>query len=319
MVRVKRFRSAAPAGSLAGSRRLQWVAMASQLAATATAEPTDKFVTLDGLKLHYLDWGVDPAKGTIVLVHGGSANLHWWDLAAPQLTAGGRVLALDFRGHGLSQWAVPPHYGPAGYIKDVEGFLRFVGSPVLLVAHSMGGAVAMWVAAMHPELLEGLVVVDSRGGPPPFWRKLQWRWRHRAKGRPRPELPSKQDIIRRFRLHPEGTYLSDQALAELGVKSAVQLPNGKWAFCFDPQTRGWRQSGTVRLPSVRHVKVPTLILRGAQSTLLSPWRARRLRRKIKGSVYEEIPRAFHHVPLDNPAATAAAIIEFVEKRGIGAE
>ena len=284
--------------------------MASTVAATPTGEPTSKFVTIEGIKLHYLDWGGDPGKGTIVLVHGGSANSRWWDLTAPLLTAGARVLAMDFRGHGRSQWATPPVYGPAGYIKDVEGFLRFIGSPVILVAHSMGGAVAMWVAAMHPALLEGLVVVDSRGGPPPLWRKLQWRWRHRARSRPRPELPSSDDIIRRFRLHPEGTYLSPEALAELGLKSAVQLPNGRWAFCFDPQTRGWRDGVKVKLPSVRKVRTPTLILRGAQSTLLSAGRARSLRRKIKGSILKEIPRAYHHVPLDNPADTAAAILEF---------
>ncbi len=287
--------------------------MASHVAATAAPTPAGKYVTLNGIKLHYLDWGGDPSKGTTVLIHGGSANVHWWDLAAPHLTAEGRVLALDFRGHGGSAWASPPHYGPAGYIKDVEGFLRFIGAPVMLAAHSMGGAVAMWVAAMHPELLEGLVVVDSRGGPPPFWRKLQWRWRHRAKSRPRPELASAQDIIRRFRLHPEGTYLSNQALAELGLKSAVQLPNGKWAFCFDPQTRGWRESGQVKLPGVRHVKTPTLILRGAQSILLSARRARWLQRKIRGSVLKEIPRAYHHVPLDNPDDTAAAILEFTRQ------
>jgi len=57
--------------------------------------------------------------------------------------------------------------------------------------------------------------------------------------------------------------------------------------------------------------VPTLILRGAQSSLLSARRARWLRRKIKGSVLEEIPRAYHHVPLDNPDDTAAAILEFI--------
>src|SRR5579871_6866985 len=231
-------------------------------AASAAAEPTSSFVTLNGLKMHYLDWGGDPAKGTIVLIHGGSANVHWWDSTAPRLTSQGRVLALDFRGHGHSQWAVPPHYGPAGYLEDVESFLRFAGAPVILAAHSMGGAVAMWTAARHPELLEGLVVVDSRGGPPPLWRKLQWRWRHRARARPRPELPSSQDIIRRFRLHPEGTCLTKEGLAELAIKSAVQLPNGKWAFCFDPQTRGWRETAQVKLPRVSAVKVPTLILRG---------------------------------------------------------
>jgi pimeloyl-ACP methyl ester carboxylesterase len=291
--------------------------MASPIAATASAEPTSKFVTLNGIKLHYLDWGGDESKGTIVLLHGGSANVHWWDLAAPLLTRGGRVLALDFRGHGHSEWTSPPQYGPAGYIKDVEGFLGFIGAPVTLVAHSMGGAVAMWVAALHPELLQGLVVVDSHGGPPPLWRRLQWRWRHRAQGRPRPELPSAQDILRRFRLHPEGTCLTEQGLADLAIKSAVQLPNGRWAFCFDPQTRGWRRSARANLPGIRQVKTPTLILRGARSKLLSPWRARWLRWLIKGSVLKEIPRAYHHVPLDNPQDTARAILDFIQSLSAG--
>jgi esterase len=294
--------------------------MASHIAATAAVEPTGKFVTLNGIKLHYLDWGGDQTKDIIVLLHGGSANVHWWDLAAPLLTTEGRVLALDFRGHGLSQWTSPPQYGPAGYIKDVEGFLRFIGAPVILVAHSMGGSVAMWVAALHPELLKALVVVDSHGGPPPLWRRLQWRWRHRAQGRPRPELPSSQDIIRRFRLHPEGTYLSEQGLAELALKSAVQLPNGRWAFCFDPQTRGWRRSARANLPGVGQVRTPTLILRGAQSALLKPWRARWLRWKIRGSILREVPRAYHHVPLDNPEGTAGAIREFISSlRSAGAQ
>jgi pimeloyl-ACP methyl ester carboxylesterase len=285
--------------------------MASHVAATSVPEPTSNYVTLNGIKLHYADWGGDPAKGTTVLIHGGSANLHWWDMVAPLLTGEGRVLALDFRGHGHSQWASAPDYGPAGYIEDVEAFLRHLGIPVMLVGHSMGGAVVLWVAALNPELLEGLIVVDSRGGPPPFWRKWQWQWQQRAKSRPRPELPSADDVIRRFRLHPKGTYLSREALAELGIKSAVQLPNGRWAFCFDPQTRRWRERAKVTLPSVRKVKTPTLILRGAQSTLLSPRRSRWMRRKIKGSILKEIPGAYHHVPLDNPEGTAAAMLEFI--------
>jgi esterase len=195
--------------------------------------------------------------------------------------------------------------------------LKHLAVPVMLVGHSMGGSVVLWVAAMHPELLEGLIVVDSRGGPPPFWRKWQWQWRHRAKSRPRPELASVDDIVRRFRLHPEGTYLTPQAIADLAIKSAVQLPNGRWAFCFDPQTRSWRDRVSVKLPSVRKVKVPTLILRGAQSTLLSPRRAWWLHRKIKTSVLKEVTRAYHHVPLDNSEGTAAAMIEFVRSLRAG--
>jgi pimeloyl-ACP methyl ester carboxylesterase len=132
-------------------------------------------------------------------------------------------------------------------------------------------------------------------------------------------LPSADDIVRRFRLHPLGSYLSAQALAQLALKSAEQLPNGRWAFCFDPETRRWRQEedSGFRAPSLRRIAVPTLFLRGAQSTLVSPGRARRLRRQVKGSILKEIPRAYHHVPLDNPEATAAAMIDFVRSRRPG--
>ena len=86
--------------------------MAQQQAATVTTEPTHRYVEVEGLKLHYLDWGGDPDKHTFVLLHGGAAHVHWWDGVAPLLTPYGRVIALDFRGHGRSQWAPQGNYGP---------------------------------------------------------------------------------------------------------------------------------------------------------------------------------------------------------------
>src|SRR6266403_5526396 len=110
--------------------------MAYQRAATANAEPTNSFFEADGLKLHYLDWGGDPKKRTFVLLHGGGAHAHWWDYVAPELTPHGRVLALDFRGHGRSQWTNPPHYGPPAYVDDVRGLLDILGTKVVLIGHS---------------------------------------------------------------------------------------------------------------------------------------------------------------------------------------
>jgi esterase len=287
--------------------------MAPQVAATAAPEPTSNFISLNGLKLHYLDWGGDPGQGTTVLIHGGSANVHWWDMVAPQLTPAGRVVALDFRGHGRSQWAPHAEYGPRWYIRDVESFLRFLDVPVVLAAHSMGASIALWLAALHPELLQALIAIDTRGGPPPFWVRWRWQWRHRARGRTRPELPSAEDIVRRFHLSPPGSYLPRKALAELGLKSAEQLPNGRWAFRFDPETRAWRDRDSgFRAPSLRKIAVPTLLLRGAESTLLTARRARWLKRQVRGSILKEIGHAYHHVPLDNPDDTAAAMLDFIE-------
>ncbi|MFZ0247876.1 MAG: alpha/beta hydrolase [Candidatus Binatus sp.] len=288
--------------------------MAQEQAATVLTEPTHRYVEAEGLKLHYLDWGGDPDKRTFVLLHGGAAHAHWWDGVAPMLTPYGRVLALDFRGHGRSQWADSGNYGPPAYLKDVGGLIDSLGTRVVLVGHSMGGAVAQWVAVTHPELLDALVIVDAPHGGPPLFRRLMWRWRRRSRGGVRPELRSAGDIIRKFRLHPPETNLTRLEIERLALLGAEQLPSGVWAFRFDPETRAWRKHGNrMTRPKLKNITMPTLLLRGDRSGLVSPSHVARMHRKIRGSVLKEIPRAFHHVPLDNPGDTAAAIIEFVEK------
>ncbi len=288
--------------------------MAQEQAATVLTEPTHRYVEVEGLKLHYLDWGGDAGKRTFVLLHGGAAHAHWWDAVAPMLTPYGRVLALDFRGHGRSQWADSGHYGPPSYLKDVRGLIENLGTRVVLVGHSMGGAVAQWVAVTHPELLDALVIVDAPHGGPPLFRRLMWRWRRRSHGGVRPELRSAGDIIRKFRLHPPETNLTRLEIERLALLGAEQLPGGAWAFRFDPETRAWRKHGRrMSRPKLSKIATPTLLLRGDRSGLVSPSHVARMHRKIRGSVLKEIPRAFHHVPLDNPGDTAAAIIEFVEK------
>jgi pimeloyl-ACP methyl ester carboxylesterase len=294
--------------------------MAHEQAATVATEPTNCFFDYQGLKLHYLDWGGDPNQRTFVLLHGGGAHAHWWDYVAPELSTHGHVVALDFRGHGRSSWSRDADYAPPSYIHDVRALIDHLGAKVVLAGHSMGGAVAQWCAVTFPEKLAALIIVDSPAGPPPLLRRLQWRWRRRAHGGKRPELRSADDIIRKFRLSPPGTYLTKDQLEQLALKGALQLSNGHWAFRFDPETRAWRKhKGRMKRPNLKQVKLPTLILRGAESTLVGGGHARRMNRKVKGSVYKEIPRAFHHVPLDNPEATTAAMIEFVEGRRIGAE
>jgi len=287
--------------------------MRNESAKLAEAEPANRFVDLDGLRLHYLDWGGDPRRRTFLMLHGGAAHAHWWSYVAPQLIAHGRVLALDFRGHGRSAWPRPPHYGPHAYIEDVRAVLETLGTRVVLVGHSMGGSVAQWCAIKFPEKLQALIIVDAPNGPPPLLRRLQWRWRRKAQGGPRPELPSADTVARKFRLSPPGSYLTPEQMRELAMLGSEQLPNGNWVFRFDPETRAWRKiEGKMQRPRLKSIKLPTLILRGAESALVSQRRALRMNRKIEGSVYREIPRAFHHVPLDNPDATASEIIAFVE-------
>jgi len=142
-----------------------------------------------------------------------------------------------------------------------------------------------------------------------------WRWRRRSRGGKRPELRTAADIIKRFRLQPPETNLTRLEIERLAILGAEQLPTGVWAFRFDPETRAWRKHGArMTRPNLKQIKMPTLLIRGDKSGLVSPSHVQRMHRKIRGSVLKEIPGAYHHVPLDNPGDTAAAMIEFVEGR-----
>ncbi len=177
---------------------------AAESAAIAEAKPTSQFVDVNGLKLHYLDWGGDGTR-TIVLCHGGSAHAHWWDYLAPLLRPYGRVIALDLPGHGHSQWA--PSYGPAAHIADLKAFLRdHMPTPVLLVGHSMGGEISQRIAFDCPELLEALVLVDSPHGGPPLKTRMMWRWKRRNQDGPRPEFGNAADLVRRFPSRRQGIF-----------------------------------------------------------------------------------------------------------------
>ena len=87
----------------------------------------------------------------------------------------------------------------------------------------------------------------------------------------RPELRTAADIIKKFRLQPPETTLTRLEIERLALLGAEQLPNGAWAFRFDPETRAWRKHGIkMTRPKIRQIKMPTLLLRGDKSGLVSP-------------------------------------------------
>jgi pimeloyl-ACP methyl ester carboxylesterase len=110
------------------------------------------------LRLAYRDWG-----GTgqpLVLLHGLSSNSRIWDWTAPLLTSRFRVVAVDQRGHGLSD--KPSSYTAAEWTGDLEGMLDHLGfDHVTLAGHSWGAGVALQFAADNPERTSAMALVDG--------------------------------------------------------------------------------------------------------------------------------------------------------------
>ena len=132
--------------------------------------PTSLFLPLRGLNVHYLDWG--GSGQPLILLHGLASTAHIWDLIAPALRDDFRVVALDWRGHGLSD-KPPAGYSHAELAEDLGTFLTALEfDRPLLVGHSWGGNIAVQFAATYPNRLDKLILVD--GGTFEPGRRMTW-------------------------------------------------------------------------------------------------------------------------------------------------
>ena len=122
-------------------------------------EPAIKHAQVNGLRLHYVDWG-EAGNPPMVLLHGFSAQARYWDGFAVHMRDAYHVYALDQRGHGDSEWA--ESYGPETMPADLAAFVDLLGlDRFTLVGHSMGGGVAFRYADDHPQRIERLIIEDS--------------------------------------------------------------------------------------------------------------------------------------------------------------
>lgn len=119
----------------------------------------ERFVQANGLKFHTIDWG---GRGEwIVLLHGLASQANIWDLVAPLLTDKFRVVAIDQRGHGLSD-KPETGYDFASVTYDLDQILTALEiERTILIGHSWGGNVAVQYAVDQPSRVSGLVLVDG--------------------------------------------------------------------------------------------------------------------------------------------------------------
>lgn len=263
-------------------------------------------VSVNGLGLHLGAWG--PANALpVLLLHGGAANTHWWDWVAPELAGTFRVLALDFPGHGQSAWARPARYRMADFVAAAAGVADVLGFRRLhVVGHSMGGKVAMLMAAAHPRRVEQLVVVDAT----PAISAQGLADMRRIGARPPRLFPTRQTAARAFRLIPPETIAPRARLQALALRSTRHRGHGSWSIGPDREFFS-RILPQVAWPVLAQIRCPTLILRAEQSSILSHRTAEAMRGRIPHATVREIPGTYHHLLLERPAEIAEAIRVFL--------
>lgn len=272
---------------------------------------TDELIEMNGLRFHYRDWAPQrPGLPDLVLLHGYTGHARSWDALAARMTDRYRVLALDQRGHGETGWAPPDRYGTDDMVEDLRAFVAALRlRSFALLGLSMGGVVSFRYAGAQPAELSRLVIVDiaprtESGG----MQRIQ------TGARSNDRFSSREEAFSAARA--ANSIAPENELRHRVFNNLMRLADGQWTFRYD---RALRDPAVprVRLPeeigwqSVARIQVPTLIVRGAQSDLLSPEIAQRMQGSIAGSQLVEVPNAGHSVPLDNPEGFASAVRAFL--------
>lgn len=268
--------------------------------------PQDRSATVGELTLHYLDWGT-AGHPPLLCLHGITQTAHSWDEVAPALARTHHVRALDQRGHGDSTWAPDGDYRITTQNGDVERFLGAIdAAPAILVALSMGGLVALTLAARRPDLVRALVVVDiapevQRGGVDNI----------RSFVAATDELDTFEDFVQRAHsFNPRRSLDNIRARLRHNLR---QLPSGRWTWKYDPALRNparVAEGMTDLWEQVARITCPVLIVRGGESDILDPEVAKRFG-GIVGAEVRTVPGAGHSVMGDNPAGFLAAVEPFL--------
>lgn len=258
------------------------------------------------LRLHYAAWGPQAAP-PLLLLHGGAANTHWFDWLAPELAKTFRVLALDFPGHGRSDWPRPPRYRMGDFVAAVVGFAEAMGLRRLdLVGHSLGGKVGMLVAAKHPRRVRSLVILDAT----PDVSADGLAEMRQIGTRPMRLFPSRTAAARAFRLIPRETLAPAARLRALATRSTRHRGHGRWSIGPDREFFG-RVVPQVAWPVLPRILCPTLILRAERSSILSRETAEALRRAIPRATLHEVADTCHHLVFERPGEAGRAIRDFL--------
>lgn len=234
------------------------------------------------LRLHYVDWGNED-KPPLLLVHGGRDHCRNWDWVAQELRNDYHILAPDLRGHGDSQWMVGGTYEINDYVYDIAQLIHQKGlAPVTIIAHSMGGAIALRYAGLYPETVKKLVVIEGLGPSPkllteraeisPDQRIRNWIDELRGiSGRLPKRYPSIEDAWKR--MQDENRRLTAEQTRHLTIHGINQNEDGTWSWKFDNYVRAFSPMGFDEATATHlwnRITCPTLLIRGTESWASDP-------------------------------------------------
>ena len=260
--------------------------------------PADHNVEVNGLNIHYLDWG-GPSGRDLLLVHGQGGNGHNWDHIASVLRQEFRVIAVDQRGHGDSDhtW---DGYGVASFASDLAEFVEKVGiAPCDYVGASLGARNGIAYAGDRSDHLKHFVCLDY--GPEMSVASA----RNQISGMNRRPLGWRSideyvELQMRSNARPGEDYYRHQATHALRLNYA-----GKYVAKSDPDMFWLNGSFGVReVPYLweqwSRITCPIMEMKGSESDFLSDEIRARMMRMQPSMTWVDAPESGHGITGDNP-------------------
>ena len=272
-----------------------------------------RFETSTGLTLA-ADVGGPEGGLPVILLHGGGQTRHAWSKAALELAAAGyRVISLDLRGHGESEWCPEGRYALDDHIADLGTVMESLHSAPVLVGASLGGVVSL-VGQGEQRLprAHALVLVDVV---------------------PRMEADGIQEIINFMSANPDGFASVDAAAEAVSkylphrprrsstqglLKNLRQRNDGRYYWHWDPAIHAQgRPPDHMEVMAQRmekaaeQIDLPTLVVRGAKSRVVSAEGVAQLAKLIPHAGHVDVAAAGHMVAGDQNDEFNAAILEFL--------
>lgn len=289
--------------------------------AQSTPTPESFTVTVDGLTLAGDRW---PSSGSpenggapVLFLHGGGQTRHSWNRAAAGLAARGReVITMDLRGHGDSDWSPDANYTVEGFAADLLGTLRELNVTPVIAGASLGGITALTAVGRNPGLAAGLVLVDIviDVEPAGIERIKAFMGAHTDGF---DTLDDVADAIAAYNPSRE----RPRNLAGLS-KNVRQRADGRWYWHWDPRFLD-SDEGEARITDERKlteaahgVTVPTLLVRGGRSDVVSIEGLQSMQRTIPHAEVADVTEAGHMVAGDDNQVFAGAIVDFLERHNL---
>lgn len=264
--------------------------------------------TVQGLGLHALEFLVPgPAsdhadRPPLLLLHGVTGHAWLWLEVATRLAPGQRVIALDLRGHGQSQWSADLQYDSAQHVLDLQGVVQALRlERICLAGLSWGGLIAIAYAARNPSVVSRLAVIDVEASFEEAPEAVP----------PRPyEFESTASLLDWERkANPRA---AESLIARVAIESVRPAVDGYWVRKYDPFFLGcWPFRRDDCWSDLQRLDCPTLMV-NAENSFVRPSVMKAMADCAASGLLQTVPNCGHLVPLEAPEALSDLMHRFFE-------